>query len=112
MGKRLENSKKRVTENVRGRLDLNAQREQLQAEFEPMAVLDSLRAELDCEVSDAVDTVASVKGSEEMRIAAENAQINEEKERITHDINAEIKKLHSGLTSLKQMDAIAFGQKT
>lgn len=112
MGKKLESSKRKVAENKRRESDLTDQRNLLKAEFEPLSALDQLRTDLDSDTIAALDRVSSVNDYEERRIAEEETHINEEKRQIADDINVEIKKLDSGLASLKEMDSIAFGKQS
>lgn len=110
MGKKLENSKKRVAENKRKEAGLTAQHELLKAEFEPLSTLTQLKPDLDGEAIAAIDRVASVSDSEEKRISEEATRVDEEKQHIASDIKGEIKKLDSGLATLKEMDTLTFGK--
>lgn len=111
MGRRYEESKKRVAENKKTLEGLNADKAALEEEYSPMEFLDMLQGLLDDEVTDSIQTVKSAGDSEKKRIEAEEATAKKEKTQIAGEIISKIATLNSGLEKLQKAENVKFGKK-
>lgn len=112
MGKRYESKRKSVKENRETANRINEDKKTLFDEYSFMSAIDGLLTELDDEVGDTITDVQNVGDSESEKLNSEYEENEKEKEELSSDIEEELEKLETGMSTLSKLESFSFGRKS
>ena len=110
MGQRLEQNRKKVTDNRNETERIKGEQSILTNEYSPLREIDAFLDSLDDEIIRSIEQVQEIGVSEQSRLNTEKEQTRSEANEIVSDLDAEIGKLDVGMKKLDQLDAFGFGQ--